>query len=194
MQLRLALRKGIGIGLLAVSSLAGVLRASAAGHALRVSSGVLTVDGLTVKSGLELRIANLRYLYIGLPGVGTAIIADRPFEGAVEERSAFRGNALTVMAGDRRLQLTAGNRMRGTHSAYVQFQRGTGPANGRPAVSYGDAALVPATWGGLLPEERVPAHRVKVRGRRAIRTAKLCRPSRNGREMCATIREVVYKP
>ncbi len=194
MRLRLSVVKSVGWGLLALMGAASGVRASASAHPLRVQSGVLTVDGMTVRTGMDLRIANLHYLYIGLPGAGTAVIAERPFGGAHEERGAFRGNSLTVMAGGSRLQLTAANRLRGTHSAYVRFEPGAGPGNGGPDVSFGDAALVPAIWGGALPEEHYPPRQIKVRGRRALRSAKLCRPSRKGREACAVIREVVYKP
>ena len=182
------------LGLLTLVSASGGMRALGASHPLRVDNGVLTVDGLTVKTGMDLRIANLRYMYIGLPGEGTAVVAERPFVGAHQERAALRGNTLTVMAGGSRVQLTAANRLRGTHAAYVRFERGAGPAGGRPEMGFGDAGMVPAVWGGALPEERVPVRRVKVRRSRALRTAKLCRPSRKGREMCATIREVVYRP
>ncbi len=172
----------------------GSVRALAAAHPLRVDSGVLTVDGLTVRTGVELRVANLHYLYVGLPGVGTAVVAERTFAGATEERNAFHGNALTVMAGGSRVQLTAANRLRGAHTAYVRFERGVGPRGGRPEIRFGDAALVPAVWGGALPEEHFASRRIRVRGSRQLRTAKLCRPSRKGKEACALIREVVFKP
>lgn len=195
MRLRLTVVKGVFGGVLALIGAAsgGMQALAAAAHPLRVESGVLTVDGLAVKTGVELRIVNLHYLYVGLPGVGTAVVGERPFAGAIEERGAFHGNTLTVMAGGSRVQLTAAHRMRGTHVAYVRFDRGQGP-HGRPDVSFGDAAMVPATWGGALPEEHFSPRRVRVRGSRALRTAKLCRPSRKGKEKCALIREVVYRP
>ena len=169
------------------------VEARAAGaHPLVVHRGVLTVDGLAVRTGVELHIANLRYLYIGLPGVGTAIIADRPFAGAQEERGAFHGDALTVDAGGSRLQLTAAHRLHGSHAAYVHFDRVAGPRNGRAEVSYGEAAMVPAVWTGALPEEHFAARHARVRKTRALRTAKLCRPSRKGPELCATVREGMF--
>lgn len=167
----------------------------AGAHPLRVQGGVLTVDGLTVKSGLNLRVANWRYLYVYLPGAGTAVIAEQPFAGAREQRSAFHGNALTINAGGSRIQLTAANRMRGSRPAYVRFDQGTGPGTREPAVSFGDAAMVPAVWPGSEPEGRyAPRKRLKVHAGRMPRSARLCRPSPHGRELCATVREVMYKP
>lgn len=163
-------------------------------HPMKVRNGILTVDGLPVETGLNLRIANLRYLYICLPGAGTAVISEQPFAGAREQKAAFRGNALSVSAGGSRLQLTAANRLRGTRSAYVRFDRGADGGMRTPAISYGDAAMVPAVWPQQGIEARPLRRRVRVSGRRAARTARLCRPSAHGGEKCAIVREVVYKP
>lgn len=194
MQLRkLSVWKRVGILLTAIAGAVAGAGECRAAHPLRVQGGVLTVDGLTVETGVDLRIANLRYLYVYLPGSGTAVIAERPFSGAREQRAAFQGNALTVNAGGSRLQLTAANRMRGSKTAYVRFERGAGPGGRKPVVSYGDAAMVPALWNSDAEMERPERRRMKVNARRALRTAKLCRPSRRGKETCATIREVVYE-
>jgi hypothetical protein len=192
MRLRSFVVRKLGVVVLTLAGLGGSVRADAAVHPLRVDGGVLTVDGFTVKTGVDLRIANFRYLYVGVPGFGTAVVSERPFAGAEEERAAFRGNLLTVTADGRKVQLTAANRMRGTHSAYVLFMPGGGTSLRKATVSYGDAAMTPAVWGGA-PMERVPVRRVRVRGARAPRTAKLCRPSRKGHEACALIREVVWR-
>lgn len=161
-------------------------------HPLTIQRGVLTVDGLTVKTGLSFRVSDMKYMYVYVPGAGTTVIAERPFSGAREQKSAFRGKTLTVSAGGNRLQLTAANRMRGSRSAYVRFDRGNVAGVGVPMVGFGEAALAPAVWapdGGEMWNGR---RRVRVSGRR-LRTAKLCRPSPHGRERCATIREVVFE-
>ena len=168
--------------------------AQRSGHALKVHNGVLTVDGLPVATGLNLHVANLRYLYVALPGLGTAIIGEKAFAGAQEQKAAFHGNALTVAAEGRRLQLTSASRLRGNHSAYVRFDRGQDGGLRTPAISYGDAAMVPAVWPEQGIESRPLRRHLRVSGRRASRSAKLCRPSAHGRELCATVREVVYKP
>ncbi len=195
MRLRRLVIRSLCIVTMLLGSALGEGRALASGsHPLRVQSGVLTVDGLTVKTAVDLQISRFHYLYIYVPGSGTAVISEQPFAGAREQKAAFRGNTLTVFAGDRRLQLTAAKRLRGTRSAFVRFDRGIGPGTRVPAVSFGDAAMVPAIWPDEEMISRGPHIRLKVKGRRALRTGKLCRPSPHGREVCATVREVVYKP
>ena len=195
MRLGLMMRTMVGWAVLAAAALGGEGRAMAAGaHPLRVQNGVLTVDGMTARTGLHLRIADLHYLYVAIPGEGTVVIAEKPFAGAHLETGAFQGNLLTVTAGGSRVQLTAANRFRGNRAAYVRFDREVAGTLVLPMLSYGDAAKVPAVW----PDERMapvaPRRRVMVKGRRVPRTAKLCGPARRGKTTCAVIREVVYKP
>ena len=161
-------------------------------HPLAIQQGVLTVDGMTVKSGLNYKTSDLHYMYVGVPGTGVVVIAEHPFSGAREEPLAFRGNTLTVLAGTSRVQLTAANRMRGHQSAYVRFEPGDTAALRTPALGFGEAALVPAVWSpnGYAQGSR---RRLRVKARRALRTARLCRPSPEGRERCAVVREVVYE-
>ncbi len=163
-------------------------------HPLHLKNGIYTVDGLTAKTTVNLQIANLHFLYLYVPGSGTAIVSEKPFLGATEQKAAFRGNTLTVLAGSRHLQLTSATRLRGTRTAFVRFVPGAGPGTRFPAVSYGDAAEVPAIWPDETTGYRTPQLRLKVKGRRALRTARLCRPSPHGQELCATVREVTYKP
>lgn len=161
-------------------------------HLLTIQRGVLTVDGMTVRTGLDFRISNMRYMYVYVPGAGTTVISERPFGGALEERAAFRGKTLTVNAGGSRLQLTSANKMRGSHSAYVRFDRGEVDGVNMAMVGFGNAALAPAVWASEDAGRWNPRRRVNVRGRR-VRTAKLCRPSAHGPEKCALIREVAWE-
>jgi hypothetical protein len=193
MRLKVRVAKWLRVGVLAVAGLAGGLHALGAGaHPLRVQNGVLTVDGMTARTGVNLRIADLHYLYVAIPGAGTMVIAERPFAGAHVEEGAFRGSSLTVTAGGSRVQLTAANRFRSSRAAYVRFDREVAETLALPAVSYGDAAKVPAIW----PDERmapVTVRRRVVTKARGPRTAKLCGPARKGRNSCALVREVVYR-
>ena len=168
----------------------GLLRRT---HPLAIQQGVLTVDGLTVKAGMNYRISDLHYMYVGVPGTGVVVIAEHPFSGAREEPLAFRGNTLTVLAGSSRVQLTAANRMRGHESAYVRFEPGDTPALRTPMLGFGEAALVPAVWSPYSSATPGGRRRLRVRARRALHTARLCRPSPEGRERCAIVREVVFE-
>ena len=158
-------------------------------HPMAVRRGTLTVDGMTVQTGLSFRIADLRFLFIQVPGAGTAVISDRPFAEAREQKEAFKGSTLTVAAGGSRLQLASANRMRGTHSAFVRFDHGSQTARG-PEVGYSNSLAEPVVWvsdaGGAASRPR----RVVVSWHRRLREGRLCRPSPTGREKCARVFEV----
>ena len=160
------------------------------GHPLVVESGVLTVNGMTVKTGLNFRVADMRCLFVDVPGVGTAVISDRPFAGAREQRGAFRGGVLTVVAGESRVQLSAARKVHGNGSAYVRLDGGSRSGSRVPEIGYGSAAMSRVTWvqdaGGVTARRR----RVNVSMGRRLREAKLCRPSRKGPEKCAIVREM----
>ncbi len=160
-------------------------------HPLVVDRGVLTVNGMTVKTGLNFRVADLRYLFVDVPGAGTAVISDRPFAGAREQKSAFRGGMLTVVAGESRVQLSAARKVHGNGSVYVRLDRVSRSGSRVPEIGYGSAAMSRVTWvqdaGGVAAQRR---RRVNVSMGRRLREAKLCRPSRKGPEKCAIVREV----
>ena len=163
------------------------------GRPLLIQHGVLTVDGLTVKTGITTRVADLQYMYLCVPGTGAVVLAEHPFSGAREEPSAFQGKTLRFLAGTSLVELTAANRMRGNASVYVRFEPGETPGVRTPALGFGEAAFVPAVWSQNGPGTPAGRRRSKARVRRVLRTAKLCRPSREGQEKCAMIREVVYE-
>ena len=198
-------RAGLGAVLVVCAALTGSAQAretASAGstrhtprlHAFRVQEGVLTLDGLTLRTHINLRTAAWQSLFIDLPAVGVVRISEQPFPGSAEQKAAFQGNVLTVRAGGRRLELTASNRLRRAKSAYVRFDPGPGRGNTLPAIGYGGETLASVVWAG---EETTPAgtpRHLRVNGRRSARTAKLCQPSKSGRERCAIVREVLYHP
>lgn len=161
-------------------------------HPMMVERGMLTVNGLPVKTGMSFRIADLHFLFIDVPGTGSTVISDRPFAGAREQKRAFKGSMLTVMSGGNRLELTSSNRLHGTHSAYVRLDRDSRSASRTPEIGYASSGAAPVVWIQDAGGVRVHRRRVAVRTRRALREAKLCRPSARGREACAIIREVRY--
>ena len=56
---------------------------------LSISAGTLTVDGWTGKAQLNYDIADLKFLYLYAPGIGTTIVSQNPFPGAKEQPGAF---------------------------------------------------------------------------------------------------------
>ncbi|MBB5344620.1 hypothetical protein [Tunturibacter empetritectus] len=115
-----------------------------------ISRGTLTVDGMTGKAALNYEIKDLKYVYIYVPGVGTTIISNDPFPGAVEQKRAFDDKTLTVTVGDHVLQLASDNRLLGktAESAYVLVDRSFTVPTKFPVVGYGPIRVAPYAWPG----------------------------------------------
>jgi hypothetical protein len=115
-----------------------------------ISRGTLTVDGMTGKAALNYEIKDLKYIYVYVPGVGTTIISNDPFPGAVEQKKAFDDKTLTVTVGDHILQLASDNRLLGKvpASAYVLVDRSFSVPTKFPVVGYGPIRVAPYAWPG----------------------------------------------
>jgi hypothetical protein len=116
-----------------------------------ISRGTLTVDGMTGKAALNYEIKDLKYVYIYVPGVGTTIISNDPFPGAVEQKKAFDDKTLTVTVGDHVLQVASDNRLLGKktpESAYVLVDRSFTVPTKFPVVGYGPIRVAPYAWPG----------------------------------------------
>jgi len=115
-----------------------------------ISRGTLTVDGMTGKAALNYEIKDLKYVYIYVPGVGTTIISNDPFPGAVEQKKAFDDKTLTVTVGDHVLQLASDARLLGKtpESAFVLVDRSFSVPTKFPVVGYGPIRVAPYAWPG----------------------------------------------
>jgi len=90
-----------------------------------ISRGTLTVDGMTGKAALNYEIKDLKYVYFYVPGIGTTVVSNDPFPGAVEQKHAFEDKTLTVTVGEHVLQLSSDNRLLGKtpQSAFVRVDK-----------------------------------------------------------------------
>lgn len=73
---------------------------------VEIVHGTLTVDGLIAKAGLNFQIIDLKYFYIWVPGLGTAIISNQPFAGSTLQGGALDGSTLTVTVDGHKLELS----------------------------------------------------------------------------------------
>jgi hypothetical protein len=73
---------------------------------VEIVHGKLTVDGLIAKAGLNFQIIDLKYFYIWVPGMGTAIVSNQPFAGATLQGGALDGSTLLVTVDGHRLELS----------------------------------------------------------------------------------------
>ena len=129
---------------------------------LTVTRGTFTVDGIIGKAALNYKIADLKFLYFYLPGVGTVIVSNNRFDGATEEPGAFSGQSLTVTAGNHEMQLSSddvilgrtahlgkgGKKNARPESAWVMLDDGFFLSEKFPVVGYGAVATRPYQWPG----------------------------------------------
>ena len=115
-----------------------------------ISHGTLTVDGLIGKAALNYEIKDLKYVYFYVPGIGTTVVSNDPFPGAVEQKHAFDDKTLTVTVGEHVLQLSSDNRLLGKspESAYVLVDKYFSAPAKFPVMGYGPIRVAPYAWPG----------------------------------------------
>jgi len=120
-----------------------------------ISRGTLTVDGMTGKAALNYEIKDLKYVYFYVPGIGTTIVSNDPFPGAVEQKHAFDDKTLTVTVGEHVLQLSSDNRLLGKkpESAFVRVDKSFSVPTKFPVMGYGPIRVAPYAWPGSKNNE-----------------------------------------
>jgi hypothetical protein len=115
-----------------------------------ISHGTLTVDGLIGKAALNYEIKDLKYVYFYVPGIGTTVVSNDPFPGAVEQKHAFDDKTLTVTVGEHVLQLSSDNRLLGKapESAFVLVDKSFLVPTKFPVMGYGPIRVAPYAWPG----------------------------------------------
>ncbi len=94
-----------------------------------ITRGTFTVDGMIGKAELNYNIADLKFIYLYAPGIGTVVVSNHPFTGSKEEKNAFNQKTLTVTTGDHTLQVASDDWLLGKalgkkpSSAYVLVDR-----------------------------------------------------------------------
>lgn len=128
-----------------------------------INRGTFTVDGMIGKAELNYNIADLKYIYLYAPGIGTMVVSDRPFTGSKEEKNAFNQKSLTVTTGDHTLQLASDNLLLGKKpvSAFVLLDRDFKLPSPYPVMGYGTVAKAPYVWPGARPNEDLKGAFVK---------------------------------
>jgi hypothetical protein len=115
-----------------------------------ISAGTLTVDGWTGKARLNYDIADLKFLYIYAPGIGTSIVSPEPFPGAKEQPGAFINQTLRITVDGHPIELSSEKRLLGKKplSAWVVVDRGFMLPAKFPAFGYGTTSKAPYAWPG----------------------------------------------
>jgi hypothetical protein len=120
-----------------------------------INRGTLTVDGMTGKAALNYEIKDLKYVYFYVPGIGTTVVSNDPFPGAVEQKHAFDDKTLTVTVGEHVLQLSSDNRLLGKtpESAFVLVDKSFSVPTKFPVMGYGPIRVAPYAWPGSKSNE-----------------------------------------
>jgi hypothetical protein len=115
-----------------------------------ISRGTFTVDGMIGKAELNYNIADLKFIYLYAPGIGTLVVSNRPFTGSKEEKNAFNQKTLTVTTGDHTLQVASDDFILGKKpsSAFVLVDRDFHLPTPYPVVGYGGLLKAPYVWPG----------------------------------------------
>ena len=118
--------------------------------ALNIIGGTFTIDGMPGRAAMNYDIADLKYIYLYVPWIGTTIVSNAPFPGATEQPNAFNDHSMTINVGDHKLEITSDNRMLGKvpTSAYVLVDRDFQLPIKRPVVGYGAILKAPYEWPG----------------------------------------------
>ena len=117
---------------------------------ISISVGTLTVDGWTGKARLNYDIADLKYLYIYAPGIGTSIVSQNPFPGATEQPQGFNDQVLKITVDGHPIELSSEKRLVGKkpQSAWVMVDRGFVLPAKFPVFGYGTTIRPPYVWPG----------------------------------------------
>jgi hypothetical protein len=116
-----------------------------------IVQGTLTVDGWTGKARLNYDIADLKYIYMYAPGVGTVVVSDVKFPLGKEVQNAFNGNTLTIDANGHTVQLFSEKKLLKSKkpvSAWVYVDTGYQLPSAYPVMGYGITIQAPYAWPG----------------------------------------------
>lgn len=120
----------------------------------RVREGVYTVDGMVAKVQLNYDVNGVKYLYLFVPGIGTALVSANPYPDAVNTQAKLVDNVLSFNVDEHRFNLTgialASDKGSAPEHLYVKLDRTAWHLNRRPMIGFGSAAQMPYQWPGAI--------------------------------------------
>jgi hypothetical protein len=119
-----------------------------------ISRGTFTVDGVVGKAGLNYDIADLKYIYLYVPGQGVTIISNQSFPGAKAYPDAFNGTTLTVKSDEHTLQIASDQPLlkeKKPQEAFVSVDRDFRLPSRYPVVGWGEVLKPPYNWPNSRP-------------------------------------------
>lgn len=115
---------------------------------IEISKGTLTVDGMIGKAALNYQIKDFRYVYLYAPWIGTVVVSNQAFPGAIEQAKAFDQHTLTVMVEEHQFQVYSEKIIlsKRPEPAYVSVDRLFRLDSKYPAMGYGKSLQAPYSW------------------------------------------------
>ena len=118
----------------------------------KVRNGVYSVDGLVAKLRLNYDVQGAAYMYMFVPGLGTAIISAAPDADVVTSKATVHEGELRFATVDHIFTLTGFSVVNGKgqipEHLYVRFDRASWHLSRLPMLGYGKAAQAPYEWPG----------------------------------------------
>ena len=123
----------------------------------RVRDGVYTVDGMVAKVKLNYDVQDSSFVYLFVPGLGTAVVSATPAPDAMVTPVALQDDELNFVVGGHHFDLTGVNLAsdKGTvlTHLYVHLDRSAWRLSRLPMIGFGNRAAMPYEWPGALPPE-----------------------------------------
>ncbi|MGI4828703.1 MAG: hypothetical protein ACRYFU_11015 [Janthinobacterium lividum] len=123
----------------------------------RVRHGMYTVDGMVAKIQLNYDVQGANFMYLFVPGIGTAVVSISPEPDALMTSAALQDDELTFTVDGHHFGLTgvtlANDRGVVPANLYVHLDRAAWHLSRLPMVGFGDRAELPYVWPGALPPE-----------------------------------------
>jgi hypothetical protein len=124
-----------------------------------IQHGTFTVDGIVGKAALDYDIADLKYIYLYVPGMGIAVVSNDPWPGAKEQKNAFNEKTLKVNVENHTLEVASDTTLlvgsKKPESAYVLVDRDFSLPSKYPVVGYGTLRAAPYMWPGAKAEKPI---------------------------------------
>ncbi len=124
----------------------------------RVRDGVYTVDGMVAKIRLNYDVQGANYMYLFVPGVGTALVSVAPEADAVVAPASLHDDELTFSLDGHRFNLTGvaleSDKGQPPAHLYVRLDRSAWRLSRMPMVGFGNRAALPYEWPGALHQEQ----------------------------------------
>ena len=125
----------------------------------RVRDGVYTVDGMVAKIELNYDVDGTNFLYLFVPGIGTAVVSPTPAADALTSAASLTEGELTFTLDGHHFGLTGVRLLGGNGDVpphlYVHLDRSAWHLGRMPMVGFGNRAALPYEWPGALAPEHV---------------------------------------